>query len=161
MGLCSCYQGSPAFCRLYLSFFDLLPSGNTSELICPVQVDMSEGKSSPEDEAKRNARLKILHAIGSTHALSSPLPTPMQTSILTEGSTTDVLADATMETKVSLPPPPLSPKPRSPRTSPTSRLLCVLFLFIFRYGSLLFYESGWILPPYATLIHMSCLKIVW
>lgn len=81
---------------------------------------MSERKSSPEDEARHNARLNILQALGSARALSSPQAA--DDGIEDGKSKFPVTLDVHIETKVSSLPPPLSPKPRSPRTSPTNRL---------------------------------------
>ena len=89
---------------------------------------MSERNPSPGDEARHNARLNILQALGSAHTLSPPSPTFTQAAIPTDASTDGLPAipDAPVS---SLPPPPLSPKPRSPRTSPTSRLPLVCDIY--------------------------------
>ena len=91
---------------------------------------MSEERLSPDsDEARRNARKNILHAIGSSRTQSSTLSTQYQHSKDdVVGTTQERQQQAfgarafqldTRSHSTEIQPP--APKPRSPRQSPTSR----------------------------------------
>lgn len=93
---------------------------------------MSEKGGSPENDAKLNARLNIIQAIGNVHP-SSPVtqPSNQSPSHLEQAavSVDDVAKERQLHVtgvvkalQLKTPPSP-SPKPRSPRQSPTNRLV--------------------------------------
>lgn len=84
-------------------------------------VDMSEDI----EEARSNARKNILQALGSSRALSPTLPSHSPFSNDSAADEKQASKDVPLEAKSHSSPQPPSPKPRSPRLSPTNGFVII------------------------------------